>query len=335
MTLPEEDARAKAVESRVQSLRAGWLKTILYIVVLAVSLSVLDLLFGWTPDETIPPYLQHLSGVILLVNPYIQYIQAILIFGLGYLIVNALSGVMYSYMRRFTDHPTAATVRTLVRIAGLAVLLSLIASVFNANPAAALTVGSFGGLVVGFATQTILSNVVAGIFLLLSRPYTFGDTITVAGQTGVVKEIRLMHLVLESTDGTREILIPSGTVVTQIIHKMKPPAQAKPIKTVLKLEAPPARVKAGSRLVFTGRLLEAETGKPVANANIRIMERDIGRDDLLASGKTGDDGGFSIEWKARKTDLLGNTAEVYAKYDGDEQYQQSKSELFIIKIDGR
>lgn len=84
-------------------------------------------------------------------------------------------------------------------------MLSLIASVFNANPAAALTVGSFGGLVVGFATQTILSNVVAGVILLLSRPYTFGDTITVAGQTGVVKEIRLMHLVLESTDGTREI----------------------------------------------------------------------------------------------------------------------------------
>ncbi|MEM2930215.1 MAG: mechanosensitive ion channel [Thermoproteota archaeon] len=335
MTLPDEDKPAKAAESRVKSLRAGWLKTILYIVILAISLSVLDLLFGWTSAENIPPYLQHLSGIILLVNPYVQYIQAILIFGLGYLVVSALSEVVYTYMRRFTDHPTAATVRTLTRISGLAVLLSLIASVFNANPAAALTVGSFGGLVVGFATQTILSNVVAGVFLLLSRPYTFGDTITVAGQTGVVKEIRLMHLVLESTDGTRDILIPSGTVVTQIIHKMKPPAQVKPIKTVLKLEAPPARVKAGSPLVFTGRLIEAETGKPIANANIRIMERDIDRDDLLASGVTGEDGGFSIEWKARKTDLLGDTAEVYAKFGGNEQYQRSESELFVIKIDRR
>lgn len=35
-----------------------------------------------------------------------------------------------------------------------------------------------------------------------------------------------------------------------------------------------------------------------------IMERDVGRDDLLASGTTGEDGGFAIEWKARKTDLV-------------------------------
>ncbi|MBO3841453.1 MAG: mechanosensitive ion channel [Candidatus Brockarchaeota archaeon] len=335
MTLPDEGIRERAVERKIPSLRAGWFKTVFYIVILGVSLSIVDMMFGWTTVETIPPYLQHLSGIILLVNPYVQYIQAILIFCLGYLIVNALSGVMYTYMRRFTDHPTAATVRTLTRIAGLAVLLSLIASVFNANPAAALTVGSFGGLVVGFATQTILSNVVAGVFLLLSRPYTFGDTITVAGQTGVVKEIRLMHLVLESTDGTREILIPSGTVVTQIIHKMKPPMQVKPVKTVLKLETPPARVKIGSPLVFRGRLLEAETGKPIANAKIMIMERDVGRDDLLASGTTGEDGGFAIEWKARKTDLASDTAEVYAKFDGDEQYQRSRSELFVVKIERR
>ncbi len=334
MALPDEGIRERAVERKIPSLRAEWFKTILYIVTLAVSLAVVDMMFGWTSAD-IPPYLQHLSGIIMLVNPYVQYIQAILIFCIGYLIVNALSRVMYIYMRRFTDHPTATTVQTLTRIAGLAVLVSLIASVFNANPAAALTVGSFGGLVVGFATQTILSNVVAGVFLLLSRPYTFGDTITVAGQTGIVKEIRLMHLVLESTDGTREILIPSGTVVTQIIHKMKPPMQVKPVKTVLKLEAPPTRVKIGSPLVFRGRLLEAETGKPIANAKIMMMERDVGRNDMLASGMTGEDGGFVIEWKAGKTDLLGDTAEVYANFDGDEQYQRSKSELFIIKIDGR
>jgi small-conductance mechanosensitive channel len=89
------------------------------------------------------------------------------------------------------------------------------------NPAAALTVGSFSGLVVGFATQTILSNVVAGVFLLVSQPFKYGDTITVSGQTGIVKEIRLMHLVLEPKEKTKEILIPSGSVVTQIIQRTK------------------------------------------------------------------------------------------------------------------
>jgi len=237
------------VEEKMQGLRGGGFKTIFYVVVLAVLLLVLNFVFGWKSFEEIPSFLQPYSSIILLVQPYLAYIQAVLIFVMGYLVVNAVSGMVYTYMRRMTDHPTAATIRTITRISGLAVLLSMAASVFNVNPAAALTIGSFSGLVIGFATQTILSHVVAGVFLLISRPYTFGDTITVAGQTGVVKEIKLMHLVLEATDGTREILIPSGTVVTQIIQKMKPPAQTKPIKTSLILDAPPSSIPAASQQV--------------------------------------------------------------------------------------
>jgi len=332
MSLSTENEKVARIEEKIQSLRRGSFKTILYIVILAVSLSILDFIFGWKYSETIPPILQPLNDIILLVNPYLPYIQGVLIFALGYLIVNTLSGMAYTYMRRVTDHPTAATVRTLTRISGLAVLLSMMTSVFNVNVAAALTIGSFGGLVVGFATQTILSHVVAGVFLLISRPYTFGDTITVAGQTGVVKEIRLMHLVLETTDGTREILIPSGTVVTQIIQKMLPPVQPKPIKTLLTLDTPTRVVKAGSSVTFTGKLVEAGTGKPVSGAKIKIMDSDIGGDDLLASGTTESEGRFSITWITKKTDLQDNTAEVYAKFEGTDDYQQSKSEQFTVEI---
>ncbi|MEM2935937.1 MAG: mechanosensitive ion channel [Candidatus Bathyarchaeia archaeon] len=320
------------VREAMQSLRRGSLKTVFYLLVLAVSLSILNFVFGWESYEDIPPALQPFSGIILLVNPYLPYIQAILVFGLGYLIVNVISGMVYTYMRRVTDHPTAATIRTMTRISGFAVLLSMLASVFNVNPAAALTIGSFGGLVVGFATQTILSHVVAGVFLLISRPYTFGDTITVAGQTGVVKEIKLMHLVLEATDGTREILIPSGTVVAQIIQKMKPPAQLKPIKTSLTLDTLPSSVPAGSPIVFTGKLVEVDTGKPVAGATIKIFDSDFGRDDLLALGITESDGKFNIKWIVEKTDLRDNTAEIYAKFEGNDDYQSSESKQSVVEI---
>ena len=227
MALPAENKRTVKVEEKIQSLRRGSFKTIFYIVVLVVSLFVLNFLFGWTTVEAIPSILQPFSSIILFVNPYLTYIQAVLVFALGYLVVNSVSGMVYTYMRRITEYANAATIRTITRLSGFAVLLALMASVFHVDAAAALTIGSFGGLVAGFATQTILSNAVAGVFLLISRPYTFGDTITVAGQTGVVKEIKLMHLVLEATDGTKEILIPSGTVVTQIIQKMKLPKNEK------------------------------------------------------------------------------------------------------------
>jgi len=208
-------------------------------------------------------------------------------------------------------------------------------SVFNVDPAAALTVGSFGGLVVGFATQTILSNVVAGVFLLLSRPFTHGDRVTVSGRTGVVKQIRLMHLVLETEDGTNEILIPSGTVVTQIIQKKKPPVTPKLVKTILILDSPSSSVAEGSTLIFTGKLVEAITRNPVADKTIKIFESDVGGDDFLASGITESDGSFSIKWTAKKMDRLGSTVEVYATFEGDDVNRHASSNKYCIMLGAR
>ena len=185
---------------------------------MAISLIILNFIFGWKTVEEIPPILQPYTGLIAIVQPYVVYIQAVLLLVFGYMAVRSASAMVYTYVKRIADHPTAASIRTITRVVGLAVLLSMLASVFNVNPSAALTIGSFGGLVVGFATQTILSHVVAGIFLLLFRPFKYGDLITVAGKTGVVKNITLMHLVLEDQDKENVILIPSGSVVTQIIQ---------------------------------------------------------------------------------------------------------------------
>jgi hypothetical protein len=320
-------------DEKFSGVRIGSLRTVFYIVILVLLLSVTNFLFGWASLEEMPPYLQPYGDILLLIHPYLSYIQAGLIFIFGYLIVNAVSGLVYAYMRRATDHPTAATVRTITRISGIAVLLSLMTSVFNVNPAAALTVGSFGGLVVGFATQTILQHVVAGVFLLISRPFTYGDAVTISGQSGVVKEIKLMHLVLESEDGTKDILIPSGTVVSQIIHKKNPPATAKYQKTALTLDPPSSRAAKGSIVTFTGKLLEASTGKPIPGKTIKIFDRDPMSDDLLASDTTQTDGSFSINWTAKKTDRWDNTAEIYAKFEGDQENKKSESNQYVITIE--
>lgn len=112
----------------------------------------------------------------------------------------------YYGIRKYADRSTAAAARTIIKIAGVAVLLSLLTSIFGTSASSALTVGSFSGLVVGFATQIVLTHAVAGIFIAISRPFRIGDTVTIAGKTGVVKEIRLMHTTLVSQDGNQEIL---------------------------------------------------------------------------------------------------------------------------------
>lgn len=203
------------------SFRRKSLKTIFYILFLSALLLALNIIFGWSSREIIPDFLKPYSDLILAVNPYLVYIQSAVVFALGYLIVNSFSNAVYVYVRRLSDHPTAATVKTVVWASGIAILLIAVTSMLSAGPWTALTVGSLGGLVVGFATQTVLSHFVAGLFIMLTRPFKFGDVITIAGQTGMVKEMRIMHLTLETMDGSTEILIPNGMVFTQIILKRR------------------------------------------------------------------------------------------------------------------
>lgn len=307
-------------------------RTIAYVIALVFVVGLVSFLFGWKTAAEIPAYLTPYSGILLFVNPYIKYVQAVLIFGLGYLVVNSASSMVYTYVRRISDNATAATLRTIARIAGIAVLVSLMASVFNVDAAAALTVGSFGGLVVGFATQTILTHVVAGIFLLISRPFTYGDVVTISSQTGRVKEIKLMHVVLETEDSQNDILIPSGTIVTQIIKKKLPGVSLKPLRTLTLLIEPPSKAVKGSVIVLSGKLVEQESDRPIAEKVIKIFDQDIGRDDLLSSGITNADGTFEISWKVRKTDVLDNTVEIYAKFEGDDNYRCSNSKVFTLTV---
>lgn len=79
---------------------------------------------------------------------------------------------------------------------------------------AALGAVAFGGTL---ALQAPLSNYGAGLSIIVTRPFVVGDTIRVAGVTGVVEEIRLAHTQLSSEDG-EIITIPNKDIVGEIIH---------------------------------------------------------------------------------------------------------------------
>ncbi len=66
------------------------------------------------------------------------------------------------------------------------------------------------GFALGFAFRDALSNILAGIMILIYQPFIRNDTIEVSGMKGKVVEIDLRYTSLES-DGTR-ILIPNSTL---------------------------------------------------------------------------------------------------------------------------
>lgn len=303
------------------------------IVLIGVCLEAVTILFQWKNVEQLPEFLRPYSSFLLFASPYLRYFDAAIILVLGYFIVGEVGRIIYAYMRGFADHSSAATIQNITRIVGFGVLLSILATVFSVDPAAALTLGSFGGLIVGFASQAFLSNTIAGIFVLITRPFTFGDVVTMSGNTGVVKEIRVMHLLIESIDGTKDIMIPNSLVLSQVIQKDRPGMKMGPIPTTITLEQPPQKVRVGEMMAFTGRLTEAESEKPLINSIVRLYDRDIGRDDLLGEGLTDAKGNYSIEWKVKKIDFLDDSAEVYTKFKGDEEHRASNSKQFTIEVE--
>ena len=80
-------------------------------------------------------------------------------------------------------------------------------------------VAAIGALALGagLALQGLLSNYAAGVSIIITRPFVVGDTISVQGVTGVVREVKLAYTILTNEDDVT-IIIPNKHIVGEIIH---------------------------------------------------------------------------------------------------------------------
>jgi small conductance mechanosensitive channel len=89
-------------------------------------------------------------------------------------------------------------------------LLSIL-SALGVNTGALLASAGVVGFAVGFGAQTMVKDLLNGLFLLAEGQYTIGDEITVSGVTGVVERVTLRTTTLRATNGDIHI-VPSGDV---------------------------------------------------------------------------------------------------------------------------
>jgi small-conductance mechanosensitive channel len=79
-----------------------------------------------------------------------------------------------------------------------------------------LLAGGFAGLIIGFASQSVVANLVSGIFLIVERPVKIGDQIAIESVEGYVEDIRFLSTVVRSYDGIY-VRVPNEKVFTSII----------------------------------------------------------------------------------------------------------------------
>ncbi len=82
--------------------------------------------------------------------------------------------------------------------------------------ASLLTVLGAAGLAIGLALRDSLTQLAAGVWLVMLRPFRVGQFVEIAGREGVVDSMRLMHTVLITGD-SRELALPNGSVLSSPI----------------------------------------------------------------------------------------------------------------------
>jgi len=142
---------------------------------------------------------------------------AILILVAFYLLARLVRLLADKELRRVKADPQVALlVNRIVFLAAL--VIGVIAAFSELFGSPTLVFGGFGflALALSLAFQDILKNFIAGLFMLLERPFRLGDEITVDNHTGIVENIEMRATTLRTNEG-EQVLIPNALVYTGTI----------------------------------------------------------------------------------------------------------------------
>ena len=146
---------------------------------------------------------------------YLMLLQSIQVSIVGYFVIevisNAFHDLTYDYLK-----DTSRSIKILMRILGSIVIIAIIISYLSNDPIVAASIGTISGLVVGFASQNIIGNIIAGLYLAILRPFKLGDEITAFNNTGVIFDIGLITTKLY-TNENKIVLVPNSSMVTTTI----------------------------------------------------------------------------------------------------------------------
>jgi small-conductance mechanosensitive channel len=141
---------------------------------------------------------------------------------LGWLIKSVVTRAIQRDRRGLLDHTAAPYVAQLLRMLLYLIALLLythMVPALNGIGTALLAGAGVTSVVLGLAAQNTLGNLIAGMTLLLYRPFQVGDRVQVNAptglETGVVEVVTLGYTMLRTGDN-RRIVVPNSVMASQV-----------------------------------------------------------------------------------------------------------------------
>lgn len=149
----------------------------------------------------------------------LRVVGAIIILTIGWM----ASRLLYRAVRRVLDKSSRidATVALFLgnaaRYTVLVFTFIAVLTTFGIATTSFIAVLGALGIAIGLALQGTLSNLAAGIMLVVFRPFHIGDRIETGGVAGTTREINLFFTELDTDDNSR-VIIPNGKLWGEIVR---------------------------------------------------------------------------------------------------------------------
>ncbi|WP_425043130.1 mechanosensitive ion channel family protein [Primorskyibacter sp. S87] len=144
--------------------------------------------------------------------------KALLVLIVGWILAGRLGAIVRKRVNS-NEHidPTLGNFfASLVKWAVLAIVLVAVLGIFGIQATSIVAILGAASLAIGLALQGTLSDLAAGVMLVVFRPYKLGQFVDIGGTSGTVKDLNLFTTELVTPDNV-QIIVPNGQAWGSII----------------------------------------------------------------------------------------------------------------------
>jgi small conductance mechanosensitive channel len=163
-----------------------------------------------------------MSPTDLIMDLSIRYgfkvLGAAIILAAGLLVARWIGNVVHSWVsRQQIEPPVRILIVRTIRV--VVFLLTFVVALDNLGIQISPFLAGLGvaGIGLGLALQGVLSNVIAGLTIIFTKPYRVGEYIDLLGEEGEVTSIDLFSTILVHPDLSR-VVIPNRKIVGEVLH---------------------------------------------------------------------------------------------------------------------
>ncbi len=175
-----------------------------------------DLLLRWTSTERIS-----------------EILRLILIIVIGFPFVQSVAKLSRKLSKNRLTPQTEMLINRAILYIGYLILIVTVLNELGFKLSALLGAAGILGIAIGFASQTSVSNIISGVFLISEKPFMVGEVIQSGETIGTVHSIDLLSVKLHTFDN-RFVRIPNEDLIkARIFNNSRLPIRAVEIKITI------------------------------------------------------------------------------------------------------